>query len=133
MAEKRKVEKVWGFTVASFFALIGVHIAKYFIDFHLLPKLFPSLFPLSLGAVGLWLASSIIISTLCMKFISRFGYFYPIAIFFYALCIVFWPMGAYGFGDIIPSILGAIIAGVALDLIQRGILWIFIFIGFITM
>lgn len=133
MAEKRKVEKVWGFTVASFFGLLAIYAGKYVLDFWILPKLLPGLYPSSTGAFIAWLISSLVVVALCMKFITRFGYFYPVAQIVYSLLVLIAPCGLYGMTEWWGGIVGAVVSYIALDLIGRGILWIFILIGFVTM
>ena len=133
MTEKRKVEKVWGFTVASFFGLLATYAGKYVLDFWILPRLFPDLYPFSTGAFIAWLISSLVVVALSMKFITRFGYFYPVAQIIYALLVFIAPCGLYGMTEWWMAAIGALISYFALDLIGRGILWIFIIIGFVTM
>ena len=133
MAEKRKVEKVWGFTVASFFGLLATYAGKYVLDFWILPRLLPDLYPFSTGAFIAWLISSLVVVALSMKFITRFGYFYPVAQIIYALLVFIFPCGLYGMTEWWMAAIGALVSYFALDLIGRGILWIFIIIGFVTM
>ncbi len=131
-APKGKPEKVWGFTVGAFFGMLAVYVIKFLVDFLLIPKLFPDLFPVSWGAVGIWLATSVIFTVISFQFITRFGWFYLVAAILYALLVLFFPMGLYGTAETAPIVI-AVVAGVILDLIQRIILWIYIGIGFITM
>ena len=133
MAEKRKVEKVWGFTVASFFGLLATYAGKYVLDFWILPRLLPDLYPFSVGAFIAWLISSLVVVALSMKFITRFGYFYPVAQIIYALLVFIFPCGLYGMTEWWMAAIGALVSYFALDLIGRGIHWIFIIIGFVTM
>ena len=102
-------------------------------DFWILPRLFPDLYPFSAGAFIAWLISSLIVVTLTMKFITRFGYFYPVAQIIYALLVFIAPCELYGMTEWWGGIVGAVVSYIALDLIGRGILWIFILIGFVTM
>ena len=129
----KKPAKVKGFTVASFFVLLSIFLAKYFLDFWLLPTIFPSVYPFSALAIIIWAAETILICTLTIKFVSGFGYFYIPACLVYAIAVAIAPNGLFGFGTVIPQIVGGLIAYVATRLIQRIILWIFIGIAFITM
>lgn len=129
----KKPEKVKGFTVASFFVLIGIFLAKYFLDFLLLPTLFPGFYPFSALAISIWAVETIVVCALTIKFISGFGYFYIPACLVYAIAVAIAPNGLFGFGDSIPAIVGGLIAYVATRLIQRIIIWIFIGLAFITM
>lgn len=129
----KKPAKVKGFTVASFFVLLSIFLAKYFLDFWLLPTIFPSVYPFSALAIIIWAAETILICTLTIKFVSGFGYFYIPACLVYAIAVAIAPNGLFGFGTVVPQIVGGLIAYVATRLIQRIILWIFIGIAFITM
>ena len=129
----KKVEKVWGFTVLSFLILMAVFVVKYLVDFLLIPKIFPGLFPFSIGALLVWLASSLLFSFVALKFITRMGFFYPAADIVYAILVWAFPYGLYGLELIIPALAGAIIAYVILRIIQRVMLWIFILVGFVRM
>ena len=129
---KKKPEKVWGFTVLSFFGMLLVYVIKFLVDFLLIPKIFPDFFPISWAAVGIWLASSVIFTVISFQFVTRFGWFYLAAAILYALLVLIFPMGLYGTAETSPIVI-AVLSGVILDLIQRIILWIYIGIGFITM
>ena len=129
----KKPEKVKGFTLVSFFVLLGVFLAKYFLDFHLLPALFPDIYPFSALAIVIWAVETILVSVISIKFISGFGYFYIPACLVYAIAVVIAPNGLFGFGDTIPAIVGGLIAYILTRLIQRIVLWIFIGLAFITM
>lgn len=129
----KKVEKVWGFTVLSFLALLAVFVVKYLVDFLLIPRIFPGLFPFSVSALLVWLVSSLLFSFVALKFITRMGLFYPAADIIYAILIWVFPGGLYGLESILPAFAGAIIAYVILRIIQRVMLWIFILVGFIRM
>lgn len=131
--KKKKPEKVWGFTVASFFALLAIYAFKYALDFLILPKLFPQFYPYSWGALIAWLLSTIIVTVAAMLWISRFGWFYPIANLVYVVLALIWPLGLYGMGDFWHPLVAVIVGGVAMDIIQQIILWIFIFVGFARM
>lgn len=71
----KKPEKVPGFTVLSFLALIAIYIIKYCIDFLLMPALFAN-YNTPPFAVTFWIIETIIITFLCIKFVTGFGYFY---------------------------------------------------------
>ena len=129
----KKVEKVWGFTVLSFFVLLGVFAVKYLVDFLLLPKIIPDLFPFSAGALILWFVSTIIFVFIALKFVSRIGFFYPFANLIYAVLAFAWPYGLYGLGDVVPVIVGLLIAYAIMALVERVMLWIFILVGFARM
>ena len=121
------------YLVLSFLGLVAVLVAKYFLDFRLLPMLFPALYPVSVGAIFIWLALTIVISFLALKFVSGFSIFYEIADAIYALMVLVWPLGLYGLGTVVPVIAGALIAWVIMYGIQRVMLWGFILVGFIKM
>ena len=129
----KKPEKVPGFTVASFFGLIVIYIVKYCIDFLLLPALFPEAWENPAIAVSVWAGDTILITFLCIKFVTGFGYFYIPACLVYAICVLIWPNGAYGIGTAIPAIAGAAAAYIASRVIERIEMWIFILVGFVTM
>ena len=129
----KKPAKVKGFTVASFFVLLGIFLAKYFLDFLLLPTLFPSIYPFSALAIIVWVVETILVCIITIKFVSGFGYFYIPACLVYAIAVAIAPNGLFGFGDAIPAIVGGLIAYIATRLIQRIIIWIFIGLAFITM
>ena len=128
----KKPEKVPGFTVLSFLGLIAVYVAKYCIDFLLMPALFPN-YNTPVFAVTFWIIETIIITFLCIKFITGFGYFYIPACLVYAILVWIWPNGIFGFGEIMPAIAGAGIAYAASRLIERVEMWLFILVGFIRM
>ena len=129
----KKPAKVKGFTVASFFVLLGIFLAKYFLDFLLLPALFPGLYPFSTLAIIIWAAETVLIYALTIKFVSGFGYFYIPACFIYALLVTIWPNGIFGFGVYLPAIAGGAIAYAASRLIERIEMWIAIGLSFIRM
>ena len=129
----KKPEKVKGFTVLSFLALIITYIAKFLLDFLLLPTLLPELYPLSAAAIAIWCISTILITFIAIKFITGFGYFYIPACLTYAICVAVWPNNLFYFGTVIPAILGGLIAYAASRLIERIEMWLFILAGFITM
>ena len=127
----KKPAKVQGFTVASFCALQLIFLAKYFLDFQLLPRLFPSIYPFSAAAVIVWIIETIIVITLCIRFVSGFGYFYIPACIIYAVGVMIAPNELFGFGAIIPAFLGGIIAYTASRIIEHAIMWIFIIRSFV--
>lgn len=129
----KKPAKVKGFTVASFLVLLAVFLAKYFIDFLLLPALFPDLYPISVAAIVIWVIETIIFLVISIQFITGFGYFYIAAALVYAIPILIYSNGLFGFGTEIPIFLGALIAYAATRLLERIIMWVFIGISFITM
>ncbi len=120
------------YIILSFLGLIAVFVGKYFLDFHLLPIVFPDLYPISVGAVLLWLASTLIVSFLAIKFVSGFGILYVIIDAIYALLVLIWPLGLYGTA-VIPAIVVALISWVVMRFIQWAMLWIFILVGFVRM
>ena len=129
----KKPEKVPGFTVASFFILWIVFAAKYCVDFLLLPKLLPDLYPFTAVGIILWVVNTIIFCALSIKFVSGFGYFYIPAILIYSILVAIWPQNLFGFGTEIPAIVGGLITYVASRIVERIIMWIFIGFSFITM
>lgn len=129
----KKPEKVRGFTVLSFFALMAAYIVKFLLDFLLLPTLFPNLYPLSPAAIIIWCADTVIITFIAIKFITGFGYFYIPACLIYAICVAIWPNNVFYFGSAIPAIVGGLITYVASRTIERIEMWLSILIGFITM
>ncbi len=129
----KKPEKVPGFTVLSFFILMATYIGKYCLDFLLLPTLLPQVYAIPGLAIMLWIITTVIITFIAIKFISGFGLFYIPACLLYALCVLLWPNGAFGFGTVIPAALGATIAYVANRVIERIEMWIFMLVGFVTM
>lgn len=129
----KKVEKVWGFTVLSFLALLAIFVVKYLVDFLLIPRIFPGLFPFSVGALLVWLVSSLLFSFIALKFITRMGFFYPAADIVYGILVWAFPCGLYGLESMLPALAGAMIAYVILRIIQRVMLWIFILVGFVRM
>ena len=131
-APNKKPEKVPGFTVLSFLVLIAIYIIKYCIDFLLMPALFAS-YNTPPFAVTFWIIETIIITFLCIKFVTGFGYFYIPACLVYAILVGLWPNGIFGFGDIIPAAAGAAIAYAASRIIERIEMWLFIIAGFIKM
>jgi len=128
----KKPEKVPGFTVASFFGLIAIYIIKYCIDFLLMPAIFPG-YNTPAFAVTFWIIETIIITFLCIKFVTGFGYFYIPACLVYAILVTIWPNGIFGFGTIMPAIAGGAIVYVASRVIERIEMWLFILVGFVTM
>jgi hypothetical protein len=129
---KKKPEKVWGFTILSFFGMLAIFVIKYLVDFLLIPKLLPDFFPISWQAVGIWVLSSVIFTVISMQFVTRMGFFYIASAILYGLLVLIWPMGLYGTAETAPIVI-AVLSGVVLDLIQRIILWIYIGIGFMRM
>ena len=129
----KKPEKVKGFTVASFTVLMILSVLKYLLDFLLLPKLFPDLYPISTGAIVIWVVETIIFCGLCLKFVTGFGYFYILAFLIYAILVAIWPNELFGIGVAFPSIVGAAIAYAASRIIQQLLLLLFIAFSFITM
>ena len=117
----------------SFLGLVAVFVGKYFLDFWLLPKLFPSLYPVSIGALLIWLISTIVVSFLALKFVSGMGIFYEIADTIYALIALIWPLDLYGLGTAVPVIVGVLMAWIVMRAIQWVMLWAFILIGFVKM
>ena len=130
---RKKPEKVWGFTVAAFFGMIAIFVVKYLVDFLLLPAMLPQFYPTSGAAFLLWLATSLIATIASMLWVTRFGFFYPVADIVYALCVAIWPLGLYGTAEFWPSILAGLAAAIILWVIQRITLWIFILVGFMRM
>ena len=102
-------------------------------DFLLIPQLLSELFPFSAGALIIWIVSSLLFSFVALKFITRMGFFYPVADVVYALLVWVFPRGLYGLDIFLPAFAGAIIAYVVLRIIQRAMLWIFILVGFVRM
>jgi hypothetical protein len=131
-APKKKPEKVWGFTVGSFFGVLAVFVIKFLVDFLLIPKLLPDFFPISWAAVGIWLASTVLFVVIAMQFVTRFGYFYVAAAILYGILVLIWPMGLYGTAETAPIVI-AVLSGVIIDLVSQVILWIYIGIGFMCM
>ena len=129
----KKPAKVPGFTVASFLVLLAVFFAKYFLDFLLLPLLFPDIYPFSVAAIVIWVVETIIFLVVSIKFITGFGYFYIAAALVYAIPIAIYSNELFGFGTVIPTFVGALIAYAATRFLERIIMWIFIGISFITM
>lgn len=129
----KKPAKVKGFTVASFFTLLGIYLAKYVLDFILLPLIFPQLYPFSAAAIIIWIIETIIITALCIKFVSGFGYFYIPACLIYAIGVAIYPNDVFMFGPIIPQFFGGVIAYAASRIIERAVIWAFIGISFIRM
>ncbi len=130
--KRKKPEKVWGFTVLSFFAMLGVYAAKFFVDFCVLPNMFPDWYPFSIYAMIAWIATAAVATIISVQFITRFGFFYPVADIMYALFILLWPMGLYGTANW-PDAIVALLAAFLLDVIQRAVLWIYIAIDFMRM
>ena len=128
----KKPEKVPGFTVLSFFILIAIYIAKYCIDFLLMPTIFPG-YNTPAFAVTFWIIETIIVTFLCIKFVTGFGYFYIPACLIYAILVAIWPNEIFGFGTVIPAIAGGAIAYVASRAIERLEMWLFILVGFVRM
>ena len=128
----KKPAKVPGFTVLSFFVLIAIYIAKYCIDFLLMPAIFPG-YNTPVFAVTFWIIETIIITALCIKFVTGFGYFYIPACLIYAILVTIWPNGIFGFGVYLPAIAGGAIAYAASRLIERAEMWIAIGLSFIRM
>ncbi|MBR3323173.1 hypothetical protein IKG13_03900 [Candidatus Saccharibacteria bacterium] len=88
----KKPEKVRGFTALSFLTLIAIYAGKYCIDFLLLPAIFPN-YNTPPIAVTFWIIETIIITFLCIKFVTGFGYFYIPACLIYAVLVWIWPNG----------------------------------------
>ena len=128
----KKPAKVPGFTVLSFFVLIAIYVAKYCIDFLLMPAIFPG-YNTPVFAVTFWIIETIIITALCIKFVTGFGYFYIPACLIYAILVTIWPNGIFGFGVYLPAIVGGAIAYAASRLIERIEMWIAIGLSFIRM
>lgn len=128
----KKPAKVPGFTVLSFFVLIAIYVAKYCIDFLLMPAIFPG-YNTPVFAVTFWIIETIIITALCIKFVTGFGYFYIPACLIYAILVTIWPNGIFGFGTYLPAIAGGAIAYAASRLIERAEMWIAIGLSFIRM
>ena len=129
----KKPEKVRGFTVASFTVLMILSVLKYLLDFLLLPKLFPDLYPISTTAIVIWVVETIIFCSLCIKFVTGFSYFYILAFLLYAILVAIWPNELFGIGVAFPSIVGAIIAYAASRIIEQLLLLLFIALSFIRM
>ena len=121
------------YLIGSFLGLVAVFVAKYFFDFWLLPRLFPDLFPASIGALLLWLASTLIFSIVALVFVSGIGIYYEIVDTIYALIVLIWPLGLYGLGTVVPVLFGVLIAWVVMRAIQWVLLWVMILIGLMKM
>jgi hypothetical protein len=128
----RKPEKVWGCTLWSFLALLGVFVGKYVVDFLLMPMLFPALFPFSVGAVVVWVITTLIFTIIAMKFVSGLIYFYYAADLVYAILTVIWSFGLYG-AEYVTGIGLAVIMAIVLYFIQRLVLWAMILLSFVKM
>ena len=128
----KKPEKVPGFTALSFLGLIAIYVAKYCVDFLLMPALFSN-YNTPAFAVTFWIIETIVITFLCIKFITGFGFFYIPACLVYAILVWIWPNGIFGFGEIMPAVAGAGIAYAASRIIERVEMWLFILVGFIKM
>ena len=129
----KKPEKVRGFTVASFLALLATFVVKYLLDFLIFPRLFPGLYPLSVGAIIIWLASTIVVSVISIELITGMWFFYPFADLIYAILVVIWPLGLYGTNEMIPGLMLAFAMAVLMYFLQRLILKISILISFIRL
>ncbi len=132
MNNKPKVEKVWGFTVASFCTLMLIYVAKFLIDKFALPLFFIDNNTINLPYIIAWLVSNILVIVLCMQFLSRFGYFYTIGSILYTLLYFFAPPDFIN----LPTglfLASALLVLAALEIIERIIMHIYIIIGFITM
>ena len=127
---KPKPEKVPGFTVASFFGLWAIFAVKYVVDFLLLPKLFPGIYPLSVWAIVAWVISTLVFSFISIEFVSGFSFFYPFANLVYVVLAAIWSFGLYG-AEYLPGFLIAALMGLIMYGVQRGILWILIFFDII--
>ena len=123
---KPKPEKVPGFTVASFFGLWAIFAVKYVVDFLLLPKLLPGIYPLSVWAIVVWVISTLVFSFISIEFVSGFSFFYPFANLVYVVLAAIWSFGLYG-AEYLPGFLIAALMGLIMYGVQRGILWILIF------
>ena len=123
---KPKPEKVPGFTVASFFGLWAIFAVKYVVDFLLLPKLLPDIYPLSVWAIVVWVISTLVFSFISIEFVSGFSFFYPFANLVYVVLAAIWSFGLYG-AEYLPGFLIAALMGLIMYGVQRGILWILIF------
>ncbi len=128
----KKVEKVWGFSVLSFCGLLMIFVGKYLVDFLILPEIFSGLFPFSIGALIVWLISTLVFIFVALKFISRIGFFYPVAFIVYAVLVWAFPLGLYGLASV-PPLAGALLMYAVMCLIERIMLWIFILVGFVRM
>lgn len=129
----RKVEKVWGFSILSFLGLMAIFIIKYFVDFWLFQNVFKDLYPMSVGAVTLWITSSLFFIFLALKFVTRIGFFYPAAFMLYGVLVWALPNGMFGIGDSMQSLILATIMYILMRIIQRMMLWAFVLIGFVKM
>ena len=123
---KPKPEKVPGFTVASFIGLWAIFAVKYVVDFLLLPKLLPDIYPLSVWAIVVWVISTLVFSFISIEFVSGFSFFYPFANLVYVVLAAIWSFGLYG-AEYLPGFLIAALMGLIMYGVQRGILWILIF------
>lgn len=123
---KPKPEKVPGFTVASFFGLWAIFAVKYVVDFLLLPKLLPDIYPLSVWVIVVWAISTLVFSFVSIEFVSGFSFFYPFANLIYVVLAAIWPFDLYG-AEYLPGFLIAALMGLIMYGVQRGILWILIF------
>ena len=129
----KKIEKVWGFSILSFLGLMATFIIKYFVDFWLFQNVFKDLYPMSVGAIILWITSSLFFIFLALKFVTRIGFFYPVAFMLYGVLVWVLPNGMFGIGDSMQSLILATIMYILMRIIQRMMLWIFVLIGFVKM
>ena len=132
MNQKPKVEKVWGFTVASFCTLMLIYVAKFFIDKWILPQFFIDDNSINLPYLIAWVISNILVVVLCMQFLSRFGYFYTIGSILYTLLCVLMPP-SFIESLPFPTLVTGLLVLFALEIIERIIMQIYVVIGFITM
>ena len=129
----KKIEKVWGFSILSFLGLMATFIIKYFVDFWLFQNVFKDLYPMSVGAIILWITSSLFFIFLALKFVTRIGFFYPAAFMLYGVLVWVLPNGMFGIGDSTQSLILAAIMYILMRIIQRMMLWAFVLIGFVKM
>ena len=129
----KKIEKVWGFSILSFLGLMATFIIKYFVDFWLFQNVFKDLYPMSVGAVTLWITSSLFFIFLALKFVTRIGFFYLAAFMLYGVLVWVLPNGMFGVGSSTQSLILATIMYILMRIIQRMMLWVFVLIGFVKM
>lgn len=112
---------------------MATFIIKYFVDFWLFQNVFKDLYPMSVGAVTLWITSSLFFIFLALKFITRIGFFYPAAFMLYGVLVWVLPNGMFGVGSSTQSLILATIMYILMRIIQRMMLWVFVLIGLVKM
>jgi hypothetical protein len=84
-------------------------------------------------AITYWIIETIVITALCIKFVTGFGYFYIPACLIYALCVTIYPNGIFGFGVVMPAIAGGVIAYITSRAIEKIEMWLFFAVSIIKM